>query len=51
MSLNPENLIVESFVTASVEQDSTVGGTVYPMCIVYVSDCVSCPPEYDQVQY
>jgi hypothetical protein len=48
MSLNPENLLVESFVTTSaVESDTAVigGGTEYPICIVYVSDCVSCPIE------
>jgi hypothetical protein len=49
MSLNPENLTVESFVTTSAamssDADAIGGGTVYPQCIVYVSDCVSCPME------
>jgi hypothetical protein len=47
MSLNPENLLVESFATStSAESDALIGtGTEYPNCIVYVSDCVSCPME------
>ncbi|HEX6036983.1 hypothetical protein [Longimicrobium sp.] len=49
MSLNAENLTVESFVTTSAiaQQDQQIGGTgtEYPNCIVYVSDCVSCPIE------
>lgn len=45
MSLKAENLTVESFVTTSaVEADAVAigGGTVYPECIVYVTDCVPC---------
>lgn len=48
MSLNAENLTVESFVTTSaLNSDAAAigGGTEYPYCIVYVSDCVSCPIE------
>lgn len=46
MSLNVENLNVESFATTSAfPQEQQIGGTgtEYPNCIVYVSDCVSCP--------
>ena len=49
MSLNPENLTVESFATTTAisgDQAAIIGGgTEYPNCIVYVSDCVSCPME------
>lgn len=45
MSLNAENLTVESFVTTSaLNADAAAigGGSVYPECIVYVTDCVPC---------
>jgi hypothetical protein len=44
MSLNVENLTVESFVTSGFAQeaDAIGGGSVAPHCIVYISDCVSC---------
>jgi hypothetical protein len=48
MSLNPENLTVESFATSAISQPSIGGNTAYPICIVYVSDCVSCPPDQDR---
>lgn len=52
MSINPENLVVESFATSSIGSTSpSIGGnTEYPICIVYVSDCVSCPPDMDGAQ-
>lgn len=44
MALNPESLEVTSFQVSTTEPSA--GGlenTKYPICIVYVSDCVSCP--------
>lgn len=44
MSLNIENLAVESFTTSGFDQeaDAIGGDSVAPYCIVYISDCVSC---------
>lgn len=44
--LNPEQLQVESFATASSATYKVPGGaSESPDCIVYVSDCVSCFPD------
>ncbi|HEX8392497.1 MAG TPA: hypothetical protein VF665_09095 [Longimicrobium sp.] len=48
MQLNPESLEVTSFQTStSSTEPSTVilQDSAYPICIVYVSDCVSCVPD------
>jgi hypothetical protein len=49
MALNPEDLQVTSFSTESDSAAIGGGGTEYPICIVYVSDCVSCPPDQDTI--
>lgn len=48
MSLNLEDLYVESFATAAAAESSIgTGGDSAddPNCIVYISDCVSCFPD------
>lgn len=48
MKLKMEDLLVTSFTTAttSVDREGLITvGTDTPDCIVYVSDCVSCPPD------
>jgi hypothetical protein len=45
MTLKIENLTVESFATSGFATDQAQIGTgsESPDCIVYISDCVSCP--------
>ena len=43
--LDVNELQVASFDIGGAQQDSLIEQTAYPVCIVYVSDCVSCPPD------
>lgn len=46
MALNPDSLEVTSFQVSGTEpRTGMLENTKYPICIVYVSDCVSCFPE------
>jgi len=48
--LSPEDLQVSSFSTSdSVAPIAGGGGSEYPICIVYVSDCISCPPDQQTI--